>query len=431
MTKLRFLLLLCSLLPAWGGILAAQTGGDLIQPDDLHYLGAFRLPQDGGEGVGWMYSGQGLAYYPDGDPNGPDDGYPGSLFGTGHDWTQYVSEISIPAPVISSGHNMDDLNIAATLQPFTDIRGDLFGTLEMPRAGLAYLPAQGEQTTGKLYFTWGQHLEEMEAGPSHGWVEIDLSDPQRAGPWSIAGLRHYFTTDYLFPIPAKWAAENASGFLLATGRFREGGQASCGPALFAIAPWLEGNPPAPGAELPAVTLLQYGDYAAPDGQKLRDYQHADEWPGGAWLTAGERSAVVFVGTKAIGESWYGFANGVVWPENGPYPEIPAPPNDVRGFWAERYEAQFIFYDPADLAAVARGEMDSWQPQPYAVLNLDDVLFGLETAFDGRGMVGEQKTGRLGAAAFDPERGLLYVFEPTATVDGESIIHVWRGEQQLP
>ena len=53
-----------------------------------------------------------------------------------------------------------DLNIAATLQPFTDIRGDLFGTLEMPRAGLAYLPAQGEQTTGKLYFTWGQHLEE-------------------------------------------------------------------------------------------------------------------------------------------------------------------------------------------------------------------------------------------------------------------------------
>ena len=40
------------------------------------------------------------AYYPDGDPEG-DDGYPGSIFGIGHDQTQYVSEISIPVPVAS------------------------------------------------------------------------------------------------------------------------------------------------------------------------------------------------------------------------------------------------------------------------------------------------------------------------------------------
>ena len=62
-----------------------------IQPEDLNYLGAFRLP-DTSDGLGWDYSGQGLTYYPDGDPQGIDDGFPGSLFGVGHDQQLYVSE---------------------------------------------------------------------------------------------------------------------------------------------------------------------------------------------------------------------------------------------------------------------------------------------------------------------------------------------------
>ena len=39
-----------------------------IQPEDLIYVGAFKLP---------------------------DDGYPGSIFATGHAWEHQVSEISI------------------------------------------------------------------------------------------------------------------------------------------------------------------------------------------------------------------------------------------------------------------------------------------------------------------------------------------------
>ncbi|MBN1257687.1 MAG: hypothetical protein JXA52_08280, partial [Planctomycetes bacterium] len=77
-----------------------QAGAGLIQPDDLEYRGAFRLP-DGPEEYAWLWSGQALAYFPEGDPGGEADGYPGSIFGTGHDWNQYVSEISIPQPVIS------------------------------------------------------------------------------------------------------------------------------------------------------------------------------------------------------------------------------------------------------------------------------------------------------------------------------------------
>ena len=90
------------------------TPAQLIQPTDLAYLGAFRLP-DGPEEIGWEYSGAAMTYYPDGDPDGPADGYPGSIFGTGHDWNQYVSEISVPVPIISPDRNVDDLNTAITL----------------------------------------------------------------------------------------------------------------------------------------------------------------------------------------------------------------------------------------------------------------------------------------------------------------------------
>ena len=60
----------------------------LIQPNDLVYMGAFRLPDWPDGEIGWAWSGAAMAYYPDGDPNGPADGYPGSIFGTGHDWNR-------------------------------------------------------------------------------------------------------------------------------------------------------------------------------------------------------------------------------------------------------------------------------------------------------------------------------------------------------
>jgi hypothetical protein len=404
-------------------VLAASVGaqsadtGHRTQPEDLTYLGAFRLPEDAPEDIGWSYSGHAMAYYPDGDPDGPDDGFPGSIFGTGHDWYQYISEISIPPPVISPSHNPADLNVATTLQPFTDVRGEMFGYLEQLHAGLAYLPPQDAQSSGKLVSCWGQHFQEGEFGPSHGWCELDLSNPQVAGPWYIDELPVYVTNNYLFPIAPDWAAAHTPGQVLATGRFREGGQVASGPSLVAIGPWDTAIPPAPESTIPATTLLRYDDFTAPEEHKLNGYHHSDEWAGGAWLTAGDRSAVIFVGTKGLGECWYGFANGVVWPEEPPYPEVPEYPFDNRGFWSSSFEAQSIFYDPDNLAAVARGEMEPWQPQPYATLSIDDVLFGVDAEWERE---------RVRAASFDPERGLLYVFEPMASED-RTLIHVWHVE----
>jgi hypothetical protein len=393
-----------------------SQAGPLIQPEDLVYAGAFRLPE-GPEEFAWMYSGEALTYYPGGDPDGPADNYPGSLFGTGHDWNQYISEISIPVPVVSSNRNVDELNTATTLQAFQNVRGDLFDHLEfeLPRVGLEYLPRQGEQTSDKLHFCWGQHMQETETGPTHGWCELDLSNPQTAGAWRIGGLVNYVTNDYLFAIPEAWAEANIPGMLLGTGRFRDGGQGARGPSLIAYGPWNEGNPPPPDATLLAVPLLLYTPYGAEEELVLDGYHEADEWAGGAWLTAGEKSAVVFVGTKGFGECWYGFADGTVWPEEPPYPEIPPPPNDDRGWWSTTFVGQILFYDPADLAAVARGDMEPWQPQPYATLTIDDYLFNVRS---------EQQKEHIGDAAFDRERGLLYIMEPLADED-KSVIHVWR------
>ncbi|HII38993.1 TPA: hypothetical protein HA318_03255, partial [Candidatus Micrarchaeota archaeon] len=115
-----------------------------IQPTDLQYVGAFRVPETGSYEVeSWYYGGAMIAYYPQGDAAGSGDGFSGSLYGTGLATQHRVSEITIPAPVISVSKNAEELNTATTLQPFTNIGYALFGETEIPHAGLVYLPAQG------------------------------------------------------------------------------------------------------------------------------------------------------------------------------------------------------------------------------------------------------------------------------------------------
>jgi len=375
-----------------------------LMPADLEYRGAFRLPGPGGED-GWAWGGNALAYYPEGDPSGPADGHPGSLFGTGHNWYQHVSEISIPVPVISPGKNLAELNTAVQLQPFTDIRALLFGDFELPQCGLEVLPPLGAQSSPKLYFGWTQHME-FSLVATHGWCELNLDDPRPAGPWYIGAYDNYSTTDYLFSVPEAWAGLIAGGRRLATGRFRDGGQGGQGPGIYLIAPWQAGNPPEPEAVLEALPLLQYATaYEDPEGTgpRMDRYHHSDEWAGAAWLSAGGKEAVIFSGTKGRGECWYGDPNG------------PCLDCENRGWWSTYFDGEIIFYDPADLAAVARGEMEPYEPQPYAVMNVDHLLYHV---------TGVQQKTHLAAAAADQEGGFLYVFEPLVD-DDKPIVHVWK------
>lgn len=387
------------------------SSGNLINPDQLTYLGAFRLPDASG-GSSWEYSGHGLTHRPAADQA---QNTFGSLIGFGHDQQLMVSEISIPAPIISK--NLDDLNTAETIQPFGDISGGLFIPEEMiiPRAGLAY-------HNGRLYFAFGQHIQDFE--PSHGSASLDLT--QAEGAYIFGGYSNYVTNDYLLEIPREWA-EALGGYPLASGRAREGLWSGRGPALFAYRPdVVEG-----GILTDVVPLLLYGvqeaglpDIVSDESMAASDYHDADHWWGAEWLTAGENAALIFAGTKALGDEWYGFANGVVWDyacaDDNSCPDVPDFPYEDRGFWAQEYQSQIIFYDPAQLLAVARGEIESWQPQPYAVMELTEFLFDpkINPAIYKRDLVG--------AIAFDRENGRLYVIERLAD-EAKSVVHVWQVE----
>ena len=152
---------------------------------------------------------------------------------------------------------------------------------------------------------------------------------------------------------------------LVTGRFRDGGQGGKGPSLFAYGPWNEGDPPPPGATLSAVPLLLYGDVYGEDTPEMNGYHHSDEWSGGAWLTAGSKSAVIFVGTKGQGYCWYGCADGT--------DEPPWPDDCARGWWSSSFVGQILFYDPTQLAAVARGDIT----QDEADAKMKDWKLGME------------------------------------------------------
>ena len=367
----------------------------LLYPKDLSYQGAFRVP-GGSNGTSWEWTSPsgGMTYYSD------------SLFATGFALDMQISEISIPTAVNSAQKNPSALNVATTIQPFHDIVGQLVNVpaLEIPRVGLQYLPAQGNQTEEKLYFCWAGHFQDQ--GVSHGWCGTDLSNPGIAGGWQIADYRIYSVNDYMFEIPGYWVQENTPGMRLATGRFRDGGWSGQGPSLFAIGPWNQGNPPAAGSKLDAVPLLLYTsteDYDAPQ-HTMNDYHHSDEWTGGAWISSNDKTAVIFAGTKGTGECWYGDSNGPCLDCAG-----------ERGWWSDGFEGRFIFYDPADLAEVALGTKEPHEPQPYASMNIDPVLYHIQSS---------QQWYHTGAVAYDRERGVIYMMEPHGDGD-KPLVHVWE------
>lgn len=430
-----------------------ETPSQLVQPADLVYQGAFRLP--GGETPPntFAYGGNAMSLNPDGAGGG-------SLFIMGHDrqaWDSLpngnqVAEVSIPAPVRSG--DLEDLNTAAFLQDFHDVTAGYFTQMEeIPKVGMQYLnhPATGP----KIHLAWGQHLQPPDQA-SHAWFNPTLDSPNLQGVWFVGDQNLYSVNGYMLDIPAAWADAHTSGRYLATGRMRDGGQGGMGPALFAYRPWLpDGSSPPSGTHLAEETLLLYESADATNEitRCLSGYQHPDEWEGGAWITTPSgKHAVLFVGTKANGTKyWYGYIHrdgpDHVCVDPGVTDSITCrladgslcPPEDLvgccdedsgtcaslRGWWSTRFDAQLILYDPADLARVAAKELASWEPQPYASLDIDEHLVRDPPACDLQMLGwGDQRRYRIGDAAYDRVNGLLYVLELYA--DGaKPVVHVWR------
>ncbi len=90
-----------------------------------------------------------------------------------------------------------------------------------------------------------------------------------------------------------------------------------------------------------------------------------------------------------------------------------------------YGGNAMTYNPSDLARVAAGELEAWQPQPYAALDIDEHLYlnGPEWDEINNGW-GDQRRYRVGAAAYDRENALFYVLDLFAD-GGKPVVHVWR------
>ena len=69
-------------------------------------MGAFRHPDDSDRPNTFVYGGEAMTFNPSGNTDGPNDGFPGSLFVLGHNRIPYgeltdgnrVAEITIPVP---------------------------------------------------------------------------------------------------------------------------------------------------------------------------------------------------------------------------------------------------------------------------------------------------------------------------------------------
>ncbi|GJM44130.1 MAG: hypothetical protein DHS20C21_09720 [Gemmatimonadota bacterium] len=381
--------------------------GELLLPNELEYLGAFRMPGDLETGSEWQSGGGGMTYVPTGDAGGPNDGFPGSLMAIGKH--PVVSEFSIPMPRIpEDDYDGRDLNRGLTLQPFADPTGGVRGDVDLDKlGGIAYLRAQPGQTTDKLYWTIYEYYNANgDNFLSHGMSELDLSNPQPQGAWRLGSaddddFHSMKTADYIFDAPEDWADENLGGRYLVSGRHRENGAfgGAQGPALYAFAPWQESTL-TPGAEMDAVCLLRYPT----GGGHFPNYCAADWWSGGAWLSAGNRSAVMIVGSKGVGEVYYGEGGGNRC-------------SSSKGFHCDPYEPQFLFYNPDELAAVARGELEPWQVLPYATIVPSEMWPKCRIRPVG--------------IAFDRDRGLIYVMQyngariPAETGTRVPLVHTWR------
>ncbi len=404
----------------------------LFNPRGLEYKGAFTLPES------FAYGGDALAYNPNGDGGqsggGSTDGYAGSLYISDLNVPDqgFCAEVTIPAPLISVSHNIDDLNQVSIIQSAFNIRPDNVNAwgdyVDIWRSDFEYVPEENQ-----LYSSWSIYYTVTDI--KHSSISFcdpdDLSGSTKYGAWYVGAQDELpndkMLGDYLFQVPQSWADANTSGRALINGRYREGGLSGLGPTLYSIALMGIVTPPPPDAVLPFTTLLQYGSVAGSDDynfpNSIDDYNHSDLWRDADWISGGETNAVMIIGDKAHGDNWYGYQGEHMrhtWVIcDLPYPEFPETDPNGKGWQAHDYIPMAIFYNPDDLAAVANGAISSFEPQPYAAKRFDEDIFWR----NGKLM-------EIASAVFDNVNERLFVTEFNGLNDGRLLVHVFEYNENL-
>jgi hypothetical protein len=386
--------------------------GPRLGPEEVRYLGAFRLAEDRRTTHGTLeYSNGALAYHPAG------NGGRGSLLVAGHVHRSLVAEYEVPAPVAS--RELDRLPVARMLHPFTDV---LAGVRNRAGNGfimsMAFVPGPD-----RVVFAHGSDYSDggcvVTAGlGSVGWFGPTLDAPDTGGLWLLSArgrtLPQFESGRYVVALPPGWATAAGREAPVASGRHRN--WCAMGPNLFA---WTPGDEP-PGSVVPAVPLMHFGP-EGDTGRQSREFSHADNYTGAAWLEAGGRQALVITGVKdwEPARSYYGY-------EGWTYPARCEPARTCRGdrgWRAADPRPTLLFFDPAELAQVARGARPAHAPRWYARLDLaPHALRTYPATFLTTGATAETFL-----ATVDPAARRLYLSE--SYVDGDPpvrpVVHVFQ------
>ena len=370
-----------------GSAFAATTTARLIQPADVVYAGAFRMPTGTLGGSTFSYGGRALSFYKD-----PSTGKR-TLFMQGHGYYPgQVAQVEIPA-TLGTG-SWSGLPTAKVMQNFADVTEGNVNKVDPTNTSNAtyvtgLLAYNGRMIVGATNtYSFSQttshgvagSLTVSQSGDWKGWYSFTADAPARAMGW-------------MAPIPSEWQAAFGGPALTGQCCVSVISTTSQGPSATVFNPDDVGKT----SPIPGKTVLFYPTaHFLRDGSTQNDVYNLTTRLGGVFFPPNTRS-VIFVGGHGTGKYCYGTAQ-----ECGNDTAMP----DVKGPHAQPYRYQAWAYDANDLAAVKSGSKAEYQPQPYAVFEL-------------KGMHNSGNP-NISGATFDPETGYLYITqdygeEPTVEV----------------
>jgi hypothetical protein len=376
----------------------ARTFGPLVRQASLVRVGAFRVPgglHSGGlANAGFEYGGTAIGYNPAND----------SLFMVGHNWDQFLGEISTPPAIVGP---INSLATAALLQPLVDPlegRRNLINPTD-PNSKVigGTLP-----TSDSLIITAYSYYDGLNTqSSSHFRRSLNLSVPSIEGPFSVGLFGAGFVSGYMALVPAPMQAALGGPTLTGQGAIPIISRTSYGPGVGSFDP----------ANFNAVTRTPW--------QPLVAYPQAHTTLGG-W----NQSNPLFGGADQV--------NGVVVPTNtstvlffGRHGDVfcygdgtsdatlaglPAgdgniwcydPTDGSKGVHGYPYHSYVWAYNVNDLITVRAGSKAPWDVVPYAVWQLPDL-----------------NGSSIGGAAYDPASGRIFVSQLLGD-DVLPLIHVYR------
>lgn len=386
----------------------------LLYMSDLHYRGAFRVPNTGfgqseQQAAGYAYGGTALAFNPS----------KRSLLLVGHDWYQYTGEIGIPDPVIGAG--ISGLNRAGLLQGLTDITEGRMnnvgaGGAEVSGCKIGGFLAVKDKLLGTSY---AYYDAAGNARLSHFFSGLEFSvQGDVGGLYSVGSKNAGFVAGYMAHIPPEWQARFKADALTGQACLPIISRTSYGPSVTSFKLGDIGRlEPAPGTLLvgyPAEhpTLGTWGNSTVSNPQ----FNMATGVSGVVFPK--KTGSVLFFGSTGVGIPLYGEGttdsslHGKPVPgTNGQVSYAYDPASGAKGCHAYPYVYYVWAYRALDLEKVSNGEKNPWDVLPYKTWKFE---LPFAPANGGRG---------LGGVAYDAEKGTLYLSQLRADGDGP-LIHVF-------